>query len=42
MKLESSGDVVKVESGDGELVIYLEAWGQLDYYKVARIVKVVS
>lgn len=42
VKLESSGDVVKVESGDGELVIYLEAWGQLDYYKVARIVKVVS
>ncbi|MEZ0318743.1 MAG: hypothetical protein ABWK05_01940 [Pyrobaculum sp.] len=40
VEFELSGDVVKVVSGEGEFVIYLEAWGQLDYYKVARVVKV--
>jgi hypothetical protein len=39
--IETSGHIVKVVSGPGEIVITLSAWGYLDFYKVRRTVKII-
>ena len=41
VNIETSGHMVKVVSGPGEIVITLSAWGYLDFYIIRRTVKII-
>ncbi|ABL88817.1 conserved hypothetical protein [Pyrobaculum islandicum DSM 4184] len=42
IQLDIKNNILRITSGGGEIVIILEAWGYLDFYKVQRVIKVVE
>lgn len=42
VEVEVKNHMVRIVAGTGEVVINLEAWGYLDFYRVRRVVKVVA